>query len=249
MLRAVPALAALLIAAGAAAQERPEWRLEVKRDMVSHGTEDEQTKTTLRAEHFPGGAVALLRLDVPLPDQKQDFQGDPFEPRLGDIKGRIGFRAWTSGELRFPWFVELTLPTADPESLGTGKYQLGAGQRVIGPVQLPFLGAEHRSAFEAEVEQVVSFAGDAARKDINTTKLELTLNDLWRGAYTFKLKLKPRIDWVQDGDTGAVAEVEGGVFFGRLWRAWLMLGTRVWGPDTINGTYKDKVEIGINRTF
>jgi hypothetical protein len=246
------ALAASLLAASAFAQdkdERPEWRVEVKRDMVSRGTEEEKTKTTLRGERFLDGPIALLRLDLPLPDHEQDFNGSPFHPHLGDVKGRIGFRAWRWGELLFPYFVELTLPTADPESLGTGKVQLSAAQRMVGPAPLPFLDASHRTAFEVQLQQVVSIAGDDARKDINVTKIELTLGDIWRAEYTFKLKLKPNIDWIEDGRTGAVAEIEGGLLFGRDWRTWLMLGRRAWGPANISGTYKDKVEIGLARSF
>ena len=217
--------------------------------MVSRGNADEKTKTTLRAERFLDGEVAVLRLDLPLPDEKQDMAGDPFQPRLGDIKGRVGFRGWRSGELRFPFHFELALPTADPESLGAGKAQISAAQRMIAPARLPFLDASHRAAFEVQLEQVVSFAGDETRDDINTTKIELTFGDIWRDTYTFKLKLKPNIDWVEDGDTGAVAEAEAGVLFGKGWRTWLMLGRRVWGPASIASTYKDKVEVGLTRSF
>jgi len=221
----------------------------VKRENVSRGTDEEKTKTTLRAERLLDGSVTLLRLDVPLPDEKTDFEGSPFQPQLGDIKGRVGFRAFRSGELAFPSFVEVTLPSADPDSAGSGKLQIGAALRMVGPAHLPFLDAAHRSAFEVQVQQVVSVAGDEERKDINTTKIELTLNDLWRGEYTLKLKLKPNVDWEQDGKSGAVAEIEGGVLFARGWRTWLMLGHRAWGADNIQGTYETKLEIGLARTY
>jgi hypothetical protein len=217
--------------------------------MTSRGTDEEKTKTNLRAERFLAGPAALLRLDVPLPDEKTDFEGSPFQPQLGDIKGRIGFRALRSGELAFPSFVEVTLPTADPDSAGSGKVQLGAALRMLGPVRLPFLDAAHRSQWEVQLQQVVSVAGDEERKDINTTKIELTLNDVWRTEYTFKLKLKPNIDWIQDGKTGAVAELEGGLLFGQGWRTWLMLGHRAWGSEDIQGTYATKVEIGLALTY
>lgn len=223
-------------------------RVEIKRWMTSRGTPDESTRTTLRMDRLLDGPVALLRLDLPLPDEDTDFNGSPFEPHLGDIKARVGFRPLKSDNLTFPSFVEMTFPTADPETLGTGKYQLGVGVRMLAPVQMPFLEASaHRTLLETQLQQVGSVAGDPERKDIHVTKIEITLNDVWQGRYTTRLKLKPNIDWEKDGKTGAVAELEGGLLFAQHWRTWLMLGRRVWGPDDIQGTYNTRVELGLSR--
>lgn len=225
-------------------------RIELKREMTSRGAPEESTKTSLRFERFLSGPVTLLRLDIPLPDAETDFNGDPFQPHLGDLKARVGFRTLRRADLSFLPFVEATFPTADPKTLGTGKYQLGIGVRIRDRVTLPFVDASaHRTLFETQVQQVASVAGDPDRKDINATKLEFSLYDIWRERYTTKLKLKPNIDWVQDGKTGAVGEVEGGLFFTRDWRAWLMLGHRLWGPEGIQGTYTTKVELGVARLF
>lgn len=225
-------------------------RVELKRWLTSRGTPDESTRTIVRVDRLLDGPVALLRLDVPFPDEDTDFNGSPFEPHLGDIKARVGFRAFKSGRLSFPTFLEMTLPTADPKTLGTGKYQLGAAVRMLAPMQVPFLEATaHRTVFEAQLQQVVSVAGDPERKDINVTKIELTLNDVWQGKYTTKLKLKPNIDWIQDGKSGAVAEIEGGLLFAQHWRTWLMFGRRVWGPEDIQYTYDTRVELGLSRNF
>jgi hypothetical protein len=225
-------------------------RIELKRQNTSRGTPEESTKTTLRVETFFRGPVEMLRFDFPFPDEETDFSGSPFNPRLGDIKTRVRFRALEAGGYSFPSFVEVTFPTADPESLGTGKYQLSAGIRMLAPLALPFPDpAAHKSRLETEVQQVNSVGGDPDRKDINYTKFELTLYDIWRRDYTFKLKLKPSVDWVMDGRTGAVGEVEVGLFFARDWRTWLMLGRRLWGPPGIGGTYDDRVELGLARTF
>jgi hypothetical protein len=225
-------------------------RVELKRWLTSRGTPDESTRTNFRVDRLLDGPIALLRLEVPFPDEETDFNGSPFQPHLGDIKARVGFRPFTSADLTFPSFVEATFPTADPKTLGTGKYQLGVGLRMIAKVQLPIAdAAAHRSAFESQFQQVVSVAGDPDRKDINTTKLEFTLYDVWRGRYTTRLKLKPNIDWVQDGRTGAVAEVEGGMFFAQHWRTWLLFGRRVWGPENIQGTYDTRVELGLSKNF
>jgi hypothetical protein len=231
---------------------RSTWhgRIELKRENTSRGTPDESTKTTLRIERFFTGPVALLRVDFPFPDGETDFNGSPFDPHLGDIKVRSGFRPLKSGRYSFPSFIEVTFPTANPESLGSGKYQVSAAVRMLAPVELPVADASsHDARFEVQVQQVNSVAGDSSRKDIDNTKFELTFYDVLRRKYTMKLKLKPSVDWEQDGKTGAVAEIEGGLFFARTWRTWLMLGHRAWGPSGIPATYENRVEIGIARTY
>jgi hypothetical protein len=234
-----------------------DWRgrLELKRINTSRGTPEETTRTALRVETFLDGAVSLLRVDLPLPDADTDFEGSAFDPRLGDIKVRTGFRALKSGSLSFPSFAELTVPSANPSSLGSGKYQLGLGVRMLAPFRAPVSdAAAHAMRFEAEASRTTSFLGDAARADVNYTKLELTFYDLWRERYTLKLKLKPAWDHVRDA-AGAVAEVEAGFYFGekhgaqRAWRTWLMLGARVAGPDDVSSTYNTRVELGLALTF
>jgi hypothetical protein len=154
------------------------------------------------------------------------------------------------GRLRFPTFIEITYPTASPESLGAGKYQLSEAIRMLAPVTLPFVDPRaHKSQFETQVQQVNSVGGDPTRKSTSYMKLEFTLYDIWRQEYTLKLKLKSTVDWTRDGETGAVGEIEGGITLARYWRTWLMLGHRLWGPEGIPGTYNDRVAIGISRRF
>jgi hypothetical protein len=232
------------------ANARWRGRVELKRQNTSRGTPEESTKTILRIETFLDGAVEALRFDFAFPDEEQDFDGSPFHPRFGDIKARLRFKPWQASAYSFPSFVEVTFPTAHPESLGSGKVQLSAGVRILAPVKLPFLDAPgHASRLEAEIQQVNSIGGDPSRRDIAYTKFELTAYDIWRDTFTAKLKLKPAVDWEADGRTGAVAEVEGGMFFARDWRAWLMFGRRIWGPSEIASTYDTRVELGAARTF
>jgi len=229
-------------------------RLELKRTNTSRGTPEESTKTTLRVEKFIDGTVALVRVDIPFPDADTGFGGSPFDPQLGDIKLRTGFRALKSGKLSFPSYVEFTAPTANPESAGTGKYQLAAGIRMLAPFGAPYVPQSHFTRFETELSQTNSIGGDPARADINYTKLELTLYDLWRDKYTLKLKLKPVWDHVKH-EEGAVAEIEAGFYFGekrgeqRAWRTWLMAGSRVAGPPGVASTYNTRLELGVARTF
>jgi hypothetical protein len=228
------------------------WRglIELKRQNTDRSSPEESTKTMLKLDAFLEGPVSLFRVEIPFPDEDTDFSGNLFDPHLGDIKTRIGFRALKAGRYSFPSFIEITFPTASPESLGSGKYQLSAAVRMLTPVVLPLVDPRaHAARLEFQVQQVNSVGGDPSRKGINYTKLELTLYDIWRQEYTFKLKVKPVADWTQDGRTGAVGELEGGLIVARHWRTWLMFGRRLWGPEGIPSTYNNRVEIGVARTF
>ena len=239
-------------AEGAVADQATKWsgKVELKREATSRGTPEETTKTAIKIDTFLDGPVSLFRIDMPFPDEKTDFQGDPFNPTEGDLKIRFGFRPWESGAYSFPTFVEFTFPTANPESMGSGKYQASAGIRMIGPLRLPLPDpANHKSRFEIQLQHVQSFAGDPERNDIKNTRLELTAFDAWRGLCSFKLKLKPVVDWKHDAKTGATLEFEVGWFIDPHWRTWLMSGSRVWGPDNIASTYNTRLELGVSRTF
>jgi hypothetical protein len=183
----------------------------------------------------------LLRLEIPFPDDKTSFEGDPFSPRLGDIKARVGFRPVGLGDIPVASFLEVTFPTAGPEELGSGKYQVSPGVRTTFPISFGrTLPESHKMSFEPLVKQVVSVAGDENRKDINYTKFELTLRDTWRKEYWLELTPKPIVDWEQSAKTGAVLELEGGWIINPRWRVWLLLGTRLWG-EGVPSTYDKRV--------
>ena len=225
------------------------WRIELKRQSTARGTPSESTKTNLKIEALPDRSVRLLRLELPFPDEKTSFEGSPFNPRLGDVKTRVGFKAVPV--LGTPWatFLELTFPTADPETLGSGKYQVTLGTETSNPLgAIHTESGAHRFSLGALVEQIVSVAGDPNTKDINYTKFELSAGDVWREDYSLKLTLKPAIDWVQGGKTGAVAELEGGMNASREWRISLMLGGLLWGQG-VPSTYSKRVELKLRYSF
>ncbi len=187
--------------------------------------------------------MSLLRLELPFPDENSDFAGSPFDPDFGDAKIRAGFRAVElSGR---PWtsFAEITFPTADPEGQGTGKYQLSAGMKsafVLSP-GLAAWGSPRRS-FSVQLQQVVSFGGDATRKDVNQTKFELEWRETWAGGHYGKATAKPVVDWVGGGKTGAVLEIEGGWVLSRSWTLAAMAGGILWG-EGVPGTYGTRGEL------
>ncbi|HEY1290066.1 MAG TPA: hypothetical protein VGF58_17195 [Burkholderiales bacterium] len=224
-----------------------QWRFEVKRQNTDRDTPGESTKTTLRLEALPDGPVALWRLDLPFPDQKDTFSGSPFDPRLGDIKLRGRLRPTDLSGVPVSLFSELTFPTADPDTLGQGKYQVMLGAETFHP--LPSISNDdHKLSFSPQVQQVFSVAGNPERKDINYTKFEVALRDVWRKLYSLKFTAKPVIDWVQNGKTGAVGELEGAVALQHDWKLQLMLGGLLWGEGTAS-TYGTRVELTVGKTF
>lgn len=232
------------VAAAPPASSYSRGLVEVKRQATSRGTPEETTKTNVKVDYFPqSDTVALLRLELPFPDEKSTFEGSVFDPDFGDAKMRVGFRAVEIIGLPTTSFVEMTFPTADPESQGTGKYQLSMGAKpTLALTPSPAWLGSLRRAFSVQVQQVVSFGGDAERKDINQTKFEFELRDTWVGGHYGKVTAKPVVDWVGDGRTGAVLEVEGGWVVNPRWIFALMAGGLLWG-EGVPGTYSTRVEL------
>jgi hypothetical protein len=164
------------------------------------------------------------------------------------VKVRAGFGPFPGDGTHASPFLEMVFPTANPGSLGSGKYQLVAGVKMAFRLPVPArLKEGHKLSFSPLLQQNVSVAGDEARNDINYTKLELTLRDTI-GDHWLQLKAKPVVDWEQDAKTGAVAELEGGRLFGKVWSAWLMLGARLWG-EGVPSTYGTRITLGVAWMF
>ena len=232
-----------------AAPATPEFShglIELKRQATARGTPEETTKTNLKFDYFPqDGGVSLLRLELPFPDDKTTFAGSAFDPDFGDAKIRVGFRAVEVVTRPVTSFVELTFPTADPASQGTGKYQLSAGAKTVFPMPPgPASFGSPKQSVSVQVQQVVSFAGDPARNDINQTKFELEWRDAWPSGHYLKATAKPVIDWVGNGRTGAVLELEYGLPLDPRWGLAAMAGGLLWG-EGVPSTYSTRVEIKV----
>jgi hypothetical protein len=224
-------------------------RIELRRQDTDRGTAGESSKTTLRLETELRGAVARLRLDLQFPDDRTTFAGDPFHPRLGDTKLRAYFRPFRAGNTQLGSDIELTFPTADSASLGAGKYQFSAAlHSVAGAPDFTLDSGRHQVRYQWNIRQTASFAGDASRNDINTTKPEFALRDTIASRHWLKLTFKPTIDWVQSGKTGAVLELEGGWSASRGWRFSVMGGGLLWG-EGVPGTYHRRLELVAGRAF
>ena len=229
-------------------QEGWHGRVQVRRENVDRATSEETTKTYVRSDNFLWGG--MLSFQVAFPDENTDFGGSPFNPQLGDSKVRYRFAPFASGSYAFSYFIEATFPTADPAELGSGKYQFSVGVSASTPTPVLVPGPmkpSHELRFTAQLQQVNSVAGDAARPDINYTKLDLSLRDTW-AANWLKLAVNTRADWEQNGKTGAVGELEYGRRLDHNWSLWGMVGHLLWG-EGVKATYGTKVMIGVDRWF
>ena len=224
--------------------------VELKRQATARGTPEETTRTNLKFDYFPAdGTVSLLRLELPFPDEKTTFAGSPFDPDFGDAKFRVGLRAFDFSGRPVTSFIEMTFPTAHPELQGAGKYQLSGGLKTAWQLRRgrEWLGSP-RQAFSVQVQQVVSFAGDPARNDIDQTKFELEWRDTWGAGHYAKATAKPVIDWVAHGRTGATLDLEGGWWIGPRWTIALLAGGLLWGKG-VSGTYESRVEFKLIQRY
>ena len=225
------------------------WHVELKQQVTDRGTIEEDSKTTLRLEATPQHFfLSLVRVDIPF---IEGTNGIRIGPHLGDIKNKLVSRSIPLGGMVLAAVFETTFPTAQPETLGSGKYQLGPGAEL----RIPLSGAKPAgvppawsTSLKPWIEQVFSVAGDESRKDINYTKLELELKAEWRKKLILKLTPKFVFDWEQGGDAGAVLELEGGWNFGRRWGTSLTLGHELWNTDA-PATYGKKIELSVRFNF
>ena len=142
-----------------------------------------QRSPCCRASLIPVFALGIPGLLATGPDEETDFAGDPSNPRLGDVKVRVGFRAVSVRGRPLASFFELTLPTASPESLGSGKYQLSVGLRT----RLPLAWREGASGqfFSAQIQQVASIAGNVSLwREVKVLQVRDAAANRWR-AYAY----------------------------------------------------------------
>ena len=238
---------AMLQPVPAANQNELIWGVELKRQFTDRGTPEASSRTTLRLEAAPDEFFSLIRLDIPFVDREN---GAPFTGQLGDVKNKLVSRSHAFDDIKLDGVFETTFPSAQPESLGRGKYQLGPGFELVFPLFGSGSGdtpPPWTASMKPWLEQNFSVAGSPTFKNINYTKLELELKFEWKRRLTLKLTPKPVYDWEQ-ADSGAVLEFETDWNFTRRWCAELVLGHGLWGVG-VPTTYNSKIEISLRFNF
>jgi len=225
------------------------WHVELKRQWTNRGTPQESSKTTLRLEATPREYLSLVRVDIPFIDEKN---GDPFSPHLGDIIFKLETVSLPVGVTGWQFLLQTTFPSAQPQSLGTGKYQLTPGTEVWVPIWASSGPGDGppvwRTGVQPLVEQFVSVAGNPSRTDINYTQIELQLKGSWRNTVSLKLNPKFMVNYVGGVSSGAVFEFEPHWNINRRWELDLTLGHSLWGVGE-PGTYQKKVEFSVRFNF
>jgi hypothetical protein len=224
------------------------WHIEAKRQFTNRGSVEEASKSTIRLEATPDGFISRVRVDLQFIDEKS---GDALTPRLGDTKLRFGFHSLSLGKTSLSPLIETTFPTADPESVGGGKYQLSPGAELYVPLW-EFGSDDHperwKTSFETLIQQVNSVAGDPSRNDINYTRLEPELVAAWGQKLVLSLTPKLVFDWHREGRTGLMLELEGDWHFNRHWRLAVTLGKGLVNTDVPTG-YQSKIEFSMRFNF
>lgn len=226
------------------------YRFELKRQNTNVRSPSATSRTIARIEHFPKGDLSLVRVEVPFPDENSSGgPGNGFNPHVGDTTFRLDWKGMRLSYWHLSPFIELTFPTANPESLGTGKYQVAPGVYTDVPLLQTRTGAlSDVWSWGVLAQQVMSVAGDPDKARISYLKFELALVQGWRDKYTLKTTLKPTIDWMANNKTGGVVEVEGGMRLADRWRLTLMVGAGLWGVGIPN-TYNERTELTLGYEF
>jgi hypothetical protein len=187
-------------------------------------------------------------VDIPFVDEKN---GDPITPHLGDIAFKLETVGYPVGVTSWQAILQTTFPTAQPESLGTGKYQLTPGTEVWIPIWASSHGDTPpvwKTGVQPLVGQFVSVAGDPSRTDINYTEIETQLQGIWRDKVNVELNPKFFVNYVGGVASGAVFELEPHWKINRRWELDLILGHGMWGVGE-PGTYQKKVEFSVRFNF
>lgn len=150
----------------------------------------------------------------------------------------MGFKKISVSAASIGFFIEAQFPTASPKNLGSGVYELLPGAKLTVPVY-PGEGvsSDHHVTFSTEIQQTFSLAGVEGFKDVNYTKVEVAVKDLWKKKYWAEFLVKPYIDWIQDGKIATDAELEIGCIISRRWSAYIKFGHSLGFQDSVAGTY------------
>jgi len=162
---------------------------------------------------------------------------------LGDVLGRVAWRATQQDGFALILVMEAIFDTAEDPRLGQGKTILGP--LVYAAIDLP----KGDSVFFPNFQQYFSVAGDDNRPDVNFTVLKPNLLTRWPDrVYTF---LEPQftIDWERDAKVGLTLELEVGKILSKNIAAWARPGIGVINRNELPQVYEWNIEVGMRYIF
>jgi hypothetical protein len=194
-----------------------------------------------RFEYAATPAV-LFRLETPYATFDPGAGGESVSG-LGDLLGRVAWRATQRDGFALILVMEAIFDTAEDPRLGQGKTILAP--LVYAAIDLP----KADSVFFPNFQQYFSVAGDDNRADVNFTVLKPNLLTRWPDrVYTF---LEPQftIDWERDAKVGLTIELEAGKILSKNIAAWARPGIGVINRNELFQVYEWNIEVGMRYIF
>ena len=222
-----------------------DWRgrLELKRINTSRGTPEETTRTALRVETFFDGAVSLLRVDLPFPDADTDSAAARSTRAWGTSRSgpasarsspaRCVFRLSSSSPCRAPT-PRRSAPASTSSAPASACWRRqGAARRV----------ARDAVRGRGVADGFLPWRRRSRRRQLHQARAH-AVRPVARAVHA-QAQAEAGVRSAKH-EQGGVGEIELGAYFGekhgsqRQWRAWLMLGARLDGPDNVASTYNTR---------
>lgn len=180
--------------------------------------------------------VPFLRWNIP------DRPGVTSARGMSDVSLTAGWRAYNTPEYAIFLGVQSTLPTADENTLGLGKYTVGpfiATGRFLPRLDSLLFGVfQHQS----------SVGGNSSRQDVEVSRFVAQLNTIWDERWWTLVQSIWQIDWEQNAKSSMTLEFEAGRnVVGRL-GAFVRPGVGIWGRQLV-GAYDWNIEVGVRYMF
>ena len=150
-----------------------------------------------------------LKVQLSLPLDSTDASGDTVFG-FGELSLKFNYRAWMNERNALILNLDTFWPTATRDEFMSGKYVLDPG------FTYALFFEQGAMIFAPSLQQKISYAGDAARDDVNQTQADLYF--VWRPTKTSWLTIDPQIvrDWQADTEFGQLEIEYGRVMFGGM---------------------------------
>jgi hypothetical protein len=168
-------------------------RVELFHELRYQGNDIYVNQTVLRTI-VKLGKKFTTRLDIPYISSNLQTPQMFDQSGIGDISFRLlGYKVAESRKIAITTSVEVSLNTATSPVLGAGK------NMIIPLVSFTKLMPRGRMLFAAVLQQTNSFSGDAERKDLSFTKVQLILLKSWTKKFWSVVAPSTFIDYVDGG--------------------------------------------------
>ena len=217
-------------------------RIQLSTEIRKRPNGSQEERSVLRVDR-PIGERGLLRVDVRYQERNSaDSDTTSTKGGLGDLFVRLGYRLLDREGFHLFVGSDVIFPTADPDVLGRGKYQIGPG------VAASFALPQINSSLFPLVQHIQSVGGDPSRRNVDYSSLTLRLNTPWSPQWWTFVQSELRLDWTRDRKTGMFLTGEIGRRLGPNYRLYGRVGGAAWGAN-VTGGYDYLGQIGVRYMF